>query len=175
MKRIAWGITGAGHFLTECVDLLIGTPNLDIYLSQAAGEVMQMYGLVEKILNSGAEVNGPRHSIQALPMLSRISQGKYRVLLVAPTTGNTMAKFVYGIADTLVTNLFAQAGKSRVPTIVLPVDVADEIDSPDPKGKLVKVYPRQVDLENVARLREFPYVTVVTSPEELKASLNQYL
>jgi len=90
---------------------------------------------------------------------------------VAPATSNSVAKFVYGVADSLISNLFAQAGKAQVPIIVLPTDVAPDIDSPAPKGGLVKVYPRPVDLENVARLCVFPGVTVVRSVAELRAAL----
>jgi flavoprotein len=39
-------------------------------------------------------------------------------------------------------------------------------------GGMVKVYPRRIDLENVERLREFEYTTVVTSFQQLTASLD---
>jgi flavoprotein len=171
MKRIAWGITGAGHFLSECADWLARFPNVDVFLSRAAEEVVHMYGLDKKIYDSTARVYRESRTPASAPLVARFSRGVYQVLLVAPASGNSVAKFVHGIADTLVTNLFAQAGKSRVPIIVLPTDVAEEIDSPGPKGGLVKVYPRRIDLDNVDRLRQFQGVTVVTSMEELKANL----
>ncbi len=97
------------------------------------------------------------------------------MLLIAPATGNSVAKFVYGISDTLITNLFAQAGKSRVPIVVLPTDIAAEIDSVGPKGGLVRVYPRSIDLENVARLQQFSGVTVVMNLAQLQDCLAAYL
>jgi len=175
MKRIAWGITGAGHFLSECTEWLTQFDNLDIFLSRAAEEVVRMYGLEERLSRSRARIYRESKTLVSVPLVARFSLGVYRVLLVAPATGNTVAKFVYGIADTLITNLFAQAGKSLVPIVVLPTDVAEEIRSPGPKGGLVKVYPRQIDLENVERLRGFRGVTVVMNLEELKACLSQYL
>jgi dihydromethanopterin reductase (acceptor) len=36
---------------------------------------------------------------------------------------------------------------------------------------MVKVYPRRIDLENVERLREFEYTTLVTSFQQLAESL----
>jgi len=73
-----------------------------------------------------------------------------------------------------VTNLFAQAGKARVPIIVMPTDLAPEMDSVGPHGEPVKVYPRPIDLENTARLRKFPGVTVVESIEEMERCLATY-
>lgn len=175
MKRIAWGITGAGHFLNECTAWLTQFDNLDIFLSRAAEEVVRMYGLEKKLNNSGARIYRESKTLVSVPIVARFSLGVYSVLLVAPATGNTVAKFAHGIADTLITNLFAQAGKSLVPIVVLPTDVAPEVLSPGPKGGLVKVYPRQIDLENVEKLRGFKGVTVVTDMEELKACLSQYL
>jgi flavoprotein len=74
-----------------------------------------------------------------------------------------------------ITNIFAQAGKSQVPIVILPTDVASEMDSRSPKGNVVKVCPRPIDLENVEKLRQFPGMTVVKAVEELRAWLNTCL
>jgi flavoprotein len=92
--------------------------------------------------------------------------GVYHTLVVAPATSNSVAKFVFGISDTLVTNVFAQAGKCRVPTIVFACDTAPEMDTEAPKG-MVKVFPRKIDLENTARLKEFEATLVVETLDEL--------
>ena len=52
-----------------------------------------------------------------------LSLGKYDLLIVSPATANTVSKIVYGIADTLVTNAVAQAGKGAVPVYMVPVDI----------------------------------------------------
>ena len=70
--------------------------------------------------------------------------------MVGPATSNTVAKCVFGISDTLVTNVFAQAGKCRVPAIVFACDTTPELETEAPKG-MVKVYPRRIDLDNVER------------------------
>jgi len=171
MKRIAWGITGAGHLLGECADLLMNLGNVDIFLSRAAEEVIRMYRLESKL----SQARVIRDSMASAPMVGRFSQGIYSVLLIAPATSNSVAKFVYGISDSLITNIFAQAGKSQVPIIVLPTDAASEMDSRGPKGNPIRVYPRPIDLENVEKLRQFPGVTVVKDMEELRACLDTYL
>lgn len=172
-RRIAWGITGAGHTLADSVDRLLRYKNVDVFLSRAAEEVVPMYALQDRFLDRNLRVY---HETQAsAPMVVRLFNGVYHVLLVAPATSNSVAKFVHGISDTLVTNLFAQAGKSRVPVIVLPTDLAPEMDTTGPHGERVKVYPRPIDLENTDRLRKFPGVTVVDSVEEMMQCLATYL
>lgn len=172
-KRIAWAITGAGHTLSESANRLFAYPNVDVFLSRAAEEVVRMYALQELFQKAGLRVY--RETLASSPLVVRLFSGTYRALVIAPATSNSVAKFVCGISDTLVTNLFAQAGKSRVPVIVLPTDLAPEMDSTGPHGDLIKVYPRPIDLENTAKLRTFPGVHVVDSVEEMIACLEPYL
>ncbi len=98
--------------------------------------------------------------------------GVYHTLVVAPATSNTVAKCVLGISDTLVTNVFAQAGKCRVPTIVFACDTAPELETEAPKG-MVKVYPRKIDLENTTRLKSFEATLVVETLDELRNGLTR--
>ena len=86
---------------------------------------------------------------------------------MAPVTSNTVAKCVLGIADSLVSNLYAQAGKCRVPSIVYPCDIAPEMETTAPGHKTVMVYPRKIDLEGTDKLRSFEYTEVVESVEDL--------
>ena len=82
--------------------------------------------------------------------------GHYHRLIIAPATSNTVAKMVWGVADTLITNIYAQAGKCRIPSIVFACDTEPVMETEAPDG-MVMVYPRRVDLENVERLRCFEY------------------
>lgn len=168
---IAWGITGAGHFLRECVDLVLEIGRVDVFLSRAAEEVLRMYHLEDDIRRAAGSVT--RDNMTSAPVVGRFARpGRYRVLVIAPATSNSVAKFVRGISDSLITNLFAHAGKNRVPIIVLPTDVAPEMDSVAPGEKMIKVYPRAIDLENTARLRQFPAVSVVEDIEDLRCLLS---
>jgi flavoprotein len=81
---------------------------------------------------------------------------------------------VLGIADSLVTNLYSQAGKCRVPSIVYPCDIAPEMETTAPSGK-VMVYPRKIDLIGTEKIRKFEYTEVVESVEELIIAVNQRL
>lgn len=172
-KRVAWAITGAGHALRECVDVLLKIEKADLFLSRAAEEVLRMYALNERIEKSNARIY--RENQASSPVVGRFAGGRYSVLIVAPATSNSVAKFVCGISDSLVTNLFAQAGKSKVPSIVFPTDHAPEMDSIGPHGETIKIYPRGVDLDNTAELRTFAGVRVVSNREELEQCLARYL
>jgi flavoprotein len=169
VKRIAWAITGAGHALPECVEMLLKYDGVDVFLSQAAEEVVRMYALDAKL--NAPQIRIYRQAGASSPLVSRLFAGTYRTLVIAPATSNSVAKFVHGISDTLVTNLFAQAGKALIPIVVFPTDFAPEVDSLGPHREPVKVYPRPVDLENTAKLMSFAGVTVVHSMEELERCL----
>ena len=172
MKKIAWGVTGAGHLLKECVDLALSLENVDLFLSRAAEEVLRMYHLESLIQDSGARVH--KDIGYSSPISGRFSKSHYKVLVVAPATSNSVTKFVLGISDSLITNVFAQAGKSLIPIIVLPTDISEDINSISPSG-LVKVYPRQIDLDNVKRLQDFRGVTLVTDVDMLRRALEPHL
>jgi flavoprotein len=93
---------------------------------------------------------------------------------MAPATSNTVAKCVAGISDTLATNVFAQAGKCRIPSIVFACDTAPELETMAPGG-MVKVFPRRIDLDNVERLKGFEYTEVVESMAALRTSVTRRL
>ncbi len=127
--KIAFCITGAGHLLEQSVKLAekISQKNdLTIFLSAAAVEVLKMYGFYEKIIQlSGGKYNELYTEINqrfSYPITGRLSLGKYDLLIVTPATANTVSKIVYGIADSLVTNAVAQAGKGAVNIFMVPVD-----------------------------------------------------
>ena len=141
-----------------------GLEHVDVFVSKAAAEVVRMYRQELKLPKSARIIHDKTAS--AVP-IGAFYYGVYHTLVVAPTTSNSVAKFVFGISDTLVTNVFAQAGKCRVPVIVFACDTAPEMDTEAPKG-MVKVYPRKIDLENTARLKSFEAMRVVETLDELK-------
>jgi dihydromethanopterin reductase (acceptor) len=171
-KRIAWVITGAGHTLEECIDVLLNFDRVDVFLSRAAEEVLSMYNLDARI--SVPKIRIYQETKSSSPQVVKLFAGAYSALVIAPATSNSVAKFVCGISDTLATNLFAQAGKSRIPVIVYPTDLVPVANSVGPHGESFKVYPRPVDLENTAKLRSFPGVAVVNDRQELERSLTSF-
>lgn len=168
VAKIAWGLTGAGHFLPESIKLLSTLP-VDLFLSKAAEEVLKAYHLYQAIAGGKNKIFYDRAA--SSPAVNKLYKGAYRAVVIAPATSNSIAKFVNGISDNLVTNLFAHAGKARVPVIVLPSDVSPEIDSQAPNG-IVKVYPRSIDLTNVRVLETFEDVTVVKNMQELEKCIS---
>jgi flavoprotein len=166
-KRWAWALTGSGHFFTECLDLMRDLPNLDIFVSKAAAEVVRMY---KKDLKLPSNAHIYRDVTASAAPVGMFYKGVYHTLVMAPATSNTVAKCVYGISDNLATNVFAQAGKCRVPSIVFACDTAPELDTMAPSG-MVKVYPRRIDLENTQKLKSFEATTVVESLADLAAAI----
>jgi dihydromethanopterin reductase (acceptor) len=128
--RIGWAITGAGHLLDESVEVmeeLAKNNKITVFLSNAGEEVLKMYGLFERV----TAITGGYYKELVLdidqrfsyPISGRLSLGEYDFFIVSPTTSNTVAKVVQGISDTLVTNSIAQAGKGKVKTLIVPVDM----------------------------------------------------
>jgi len=170
--RLAWAITGSGHYIEECLDFLLTLDNVDLYLSQAGEEVLLMYGI--KLDDVRKKMPVYRDKTASAPPVGHFYKGYYHTFVMAPTTSNTVAKCVLGIADSLVTNLYSQAGKCRVPSIVYPCDIAPEMETTAPNGK-VMVYPRKIDLEGTAKLRTFEYTSVVESVDELIVAVKERL
>lgn len=168
--RLAWAITGSGHYLKECLELIRQRDDVDLFLSRAAAEVLAMYGLDPKQLLPG--VTCFRDTTASASPVGLFYQGRYARLVVAPATSNTVAKMVCGISDSLVTNIYAQAGKCRIPSIVFACDTAPAMETEAPGGT-VMVYPRRIDLENVERLRDHDHTRVVDSFAALAAALER--
>ncbi|HMK53566.1 MAG TPA: dihydromethanopterin reductase (acceptor) [Methanobacteriaceae archaeon] len=144
--KIAWGITGAGHLLLESVETLEKLSKeheITVLLSAAGEEVLKMYGLYErvKILTGGyyQEMVLEKEQRFSYPIAGRFSLGRYDLLIVSPTTSNTIAKVVNGIADSLITNTIAQAGKGKIQTVIVPVDIE--------AGDVQTVLPSKLELE----------------------------
>ena len=166
--RLAWALTGSGHYFTECLALMGGIPDLDLFVTKAAAEVVRMYRKDLAALPKSARIF--RDTTASAGPVGHFYHGVYHTLVVAPATSNTVAKCVAGISDTLATNVYAQAGKCRVPSIVFACDTAPEMETEAPHGT-VKVYPRRIDLENVERLKAFEATEVVETLPELERAL----
>lgn len=169
-KRLAWAITGSGHYLRETIQILTTIKEVDIFLSRAAAEIIKQYGFQAELDVTGHRVFQDK-TASSVPV-EFFYEGKYHTLVIAPATSNTIAKMAYGFSDSLVTNLYAQAGKTRVPSIVFACDTAPELESEAPKENVVNVYPRQIDLKNVEKLAQFEATTIVASIDELQNEVN---
>jgi dihydromethanopterin reductase (acceptor) len=167
-QRLAWALTGSGHDFVECLDLMRAIGAMDVFLSKAAAEVIFMYTRDRQPFPP--EIRLIRDTSASAAPVGRFYHGWYHTLVVAPATSNTVAKCVAGISDTLVTNVFAQAGKCRVPIILYACDTrpVHETMAPD---RMVRLWPRRIDLENTDRLHGFEGTTVVEDMAQLEAAV----
>ena len=76
------------------------------------------------------------------------------------------------ISNTLITNMFAQAGKCEVVSLVFACDTEPVVITQAPK-KLVTLYPREIDLKNFRELKKFKNVIVVDNVKSLKKHLTK--
>jgi dihydromethanopterin reductase (acceptor) len=166
-KRLAWALTGSGHYLKECIDIISRLEDVDLFLSKAAAEILQQYGYQH---NVGRVFQDKTASSVPVELFYH---GVYHTVVIAPTSSNSVAKMVCGISDNLVTNIFAQAGKCHVPSIVFACDTEPELESEAPREHMVKVYPRRIDLENMQKLKTFEETTVVADMAELESAIQK--
>ncbi len=177
-KRLAWAITGSGHYLRESLAILQNFENVDIFLSKAATEIIQQYGFKAQLDATGHKVYQDK-TASSVPV-ELFYTGKYHTLVISPATSNTIAKMAYGFSDSLVTNLYAQAGKTCVPSIIFACDTAPEagtqsILSEAPRDNMVQVFPRQIDLDNVAKLAAYEYTEIVSDMHMLQQAISMRL
>ena len=170
--RFAWCITGSGHYLEESIALAAKLPALDLFLSDAAEEVLPLYKLRLDELKPrfGPGFRLLRDKTASAVPVGMLYEDIYHTVVIAPATSNTVAKCVVGISDTLPTNMFAQAGKLGIPSIVFACDTAPTVVTKSPHD-WVTLRPRRIEFENVERLRAIEYCIVVRSPEELQTAL----
>lgn len=164
-QRLAWALTGSGHYLRECLEIIRQLPEVDLFVSRAAAEILLQYGYqhgVGRVFQDKTASSVP---------VELFYHGVYHTVVIAPTSSNTIAKMVCGISDNLITNIYAQAGKCHIPSIVFACDTAPELESEAPRDNRVRVYPRRIDLDNVQKLKTFEETTVAADMAELDAAI----
>jgi flavoprotein len=171
-SRFAWCITGSGHYLEESLAIAARLPQVDLFLSAAAEEVLPIYQHTIDSLRPRFRIFRDK-TASAVPVGTLYSD-VYHTVVVAPATSNTVAKCALGLSDTLPTNMFAQAGKLGIPGIVFACDTEPVVITKAPHD-WVTLRPRQIELDNVERLRGIAFAQVVSSPAELEQALTERL
>jgi len=171
--KIAWGITGSGDYIEETISIMTRiskSPDVDVklFMSKSGEEVVRWYKLRETL-----EEFFPNFSVEKGPnvpfIAGQVQMGKFDLLLIAPTTGNTTAKIAHGIADTLVTNTVSQAMKARIPVYIYPVDQKiGDVLTILPNGKELTLTMRDVDIENVEKIKKMKNITVIEDISEIE-------
>jgi dihydromethanopterin reductase (acceptor) len=166
--RFAWCVTGSGHMLEESLALARRLPGVDLFLSAAGEEVLAMYGRPLDALRQDFRVF--RDKTASGVMVGALYAERYHTVVVAPATSNTVAKCALGLSDTLPTNMFAQAGKLGIPSVVFACDTEPVVVTRAPH-EWVTLRPRRLEFENVDRLRAVDHCTVAASLADLEAAL----
>ena len=172
VKRIAWGITGSGDQMIETYSILVdikirtGVETM-VFLSKEGETVMKWYHLWDKI-----QTDFPNFKVDAGPnspfIAGPLQMGYYDFLLIAPATANTVAKIVYGIADTLVTNAVSQTAKGQTPIYILPVDQKrGSVKTAAPSGRAFELTMREVDVTNSEKLSRMENIILLESPYDI--------
>jgi archaeoflavoprotein AfpA len=172
IKRMAWGITGSGDQMIETYSVLVDIKERTgveamVFLSKEGETVMKWYHLWDKI-----QTDFPNFKVDAGPnspfIAGPLQMGHYDFLLIAPATANTVAKIVYGIADTLVTNTVSQTAKGKTPIFIMPVDQKrGTVKTAAPSGRAFELTMREVDITNSEKLAQMENITVLENPYDI--------
>ena len=94
-KRIAWGITGSGHYLKESMQIIDELSDIDLFLSKAGEEVLKWYDYdLKEYKNRGVKIFKDITASSA--PVSMLYEGVYKCLIVSPATSNTVAQMAFG-------------------------------------------------------------------------------
>ncbi|MFX0188007.1 MAG: archaeoflavoprotein AfpA [Candidatus Hodarchaeota archaeon] len=174
--KIVWGITGTGYVLKESIDLMKSLQEnqdikITVIISKEGAVVVKIYKqweyLNEVIKNVKVEIT-PNKPFIAGPL----QLGKYDLFLVCPVSANTVAKIVVGIADTLITNCVAQTIKGGIPVYLFPSDQhLEPIVTARPDGSPLILKIRDIELENIKKLKRMEGIVVLSDFDEVKKTL----
>ncbi len=178
--KIVWGITGSGDLLSETFEVMseltkMRNFEITVVLSKAAVKVVKWYRLWDNLSGIAGKVLVEEDA--NTPFIVGVLQtGKFKCLLIAPATANSVAKIVNGIADTIITNAVAQANKANVDIYILPVDQRRGAATTIlPTGERLELTIRDVDVENTGKLRRMKGIRVLETPKEIKTVIRRYL
>ncbi len=180
MVRIAWGITGCGDKIEEIAALMIELKRqhdlkVDVYVSKNAVMMLKWYKLWDKLKDQFYDLRTEVNS-NAPFLVGKLQTGDYDLFLVAPLTANSAAKIAGGIADTLITNSVSQGAKANVPIYVYPPDnKLGELETILPGGKKLTLYIRDVDVENVNKIRKMKSITVLENVQDIRGVIEEYV
>jgi archaeoflavoprotein AfpA len=171
--KIIWGITGTGYVLQESIDLMKELQknfniDLTVILSKEGATVVKWYKkwlqLTEVVEKVKIEKT-PNNPFYAGPL----QLGKYDIFLVCPVSANSVAKIVYGIADSLITNCVAQAIKGGVTVYLFPSDQDTEpITTSRPDGSPLILKIRDIELKNMNKLMKMEGIKVIKDFSEIR-------
>jgi archaeoflavoprotein AfpA len=171
---VAWGITGSGDRLEEILTVMKvikeqykNDVEIRVFLSKAGEQVVKWYKLQDQL-----KQNFDRVWVELNPnspfLAGDLELRKYKFLLIAPATSNTVAKIAAGISDTMLCNSAIMALKASVSVYVVPSDYKEgTIVTRLPNGRDFTLRVRREDAENTRKLASMDYVFVLEKPEDI--------
>ncbi len=173
MFKVMWGMTGTGYVLQESIDLMKELQDdfdidLTVILSKEGAAVVKWYkkwtALTEAVKKVKVEKT-PNIPFYAGPL----QLGNYDLFLTCPVSANSVAKIVYGIADTLITNCIAQAIKGGQTVYIFPSDQDTEpIVTSRPDGSPLILKIRDIEIENIKKLKLMEGILVINKFEDIR-------
>ena len=179
--KVAWGITGSGDRLSEIIgvmkklnDQYNSRVDIRVYLSKAGEQVVKWYRLREEIKQHFGKVYVELNSNSPF-LAGDLELGKFKFLLIAPATSNSVAKIAAGITDTLLCNSVIMALKAFVPVYVMPSDYKEgSIMTRLPNGKELKLRVRREDAENTRKLSLMENMFVLEKTEDIRTIFEKH-
>jgi len=171
--KFVWGMTGTGFLLEESIDFMKELKEnydaeITVMLSKEGAVVVKWYkqwDYLNEVIKRVKVEKTPNNPFLAGPL----QIGRYDFLLICPVSANSVAKIVYGIADTLITNCVAQTIKGSVPVYLLPSDQHKEpIVTTKPDGSPLVLKIRDIEMENVDKLKQMEGISVLSDFSQLK-------
>jgi archaeoflavoprotein AfpA len=171
--KLMVGITGTGYVLQELIDMMVDLQknhdiDITVILSKEGAAVVKWYkkwlALTEAVKKVKVEKT-PNIPFYAGPL----QLGKYDMFVVCPTSANSVAKIVCGIADTLITNCVAQAIKGGQTVYIFPSDQDTEpITTTRPDGSPLVLKIRDIELENITKLKTMEGIVVLSEFSDIR-------
>lgn len=176
--KLIFGMTGTGYVLEESIDLMKELQDnydvdITVILSKEGAAVVKWYKkwflLTETVKKVKVEKT-PNIPFYAGPL----QLGNYDLFLACPVSANSVAKIVCGIADTLITNCVAQAIKGGQTVYIFPSDQDTEpIVTSRPNGSPLVLKIRDIELENIKKLKQMEGIVVISEFSEIKQLILQ--
>jgi len=165
-----WGMTGTGYLIRESIDLMKELQekykdqiSITVMLSKEGAAVVKWYKQWDYLTETVKKVHIEK--TPNIPFFAGALQiGKYNMFICCPVSANSVAKIVYGIADTLITNSVAQAIKGGVTVYIFPSDQDFEpIVTSKPDGEPLVLKIRDIEIENIEKLKKMEGIYVIKS------------
>ena len=173
--KLMWGITGTGYVIKESIDLMKDLQDemgedikITVMLSKEGAAVVKWYKQWIYLTETVKKVH--LEKTPNIPFFAGALQiGKYDMFICCPVSANSVAKIVYGIADTLITNCVAQAIKGGVTAYVFPSDQDFEpITTTKPNGEPLVLKIRDIEIENIKKLKKLEGIYVIKNFSDIK-------